>query len=160
MNINYFLERSAEEHLHERSARTAGPSTTSTPARSAAGRDRRGRRDDKGKSSVVPYLPHIVSKQCLCLTSRAISVTSVMHTKGNCRGDFSKYQNPMYLRVTKNGSAYVALYSVDGENWTQAASFTDGRACTSVGPFASNYNSAPANAAPVVMSVNWFDVLQ
>jgi hypothetical protein len=75
-------------------------------------------------------------------------------------GDFSQYQNPMYLRVTKNGSAYVALYSVDGENWTQAASFTDGRACTSVGPFASNYNSTPANAAPVVMSVNWFDVLQ
>jgi hypothetical protein len=74
--------------------------------------------------------------------------------------DFSQYQNPMYLRVTKNGSAYVALYSVDGENWTQAASFTDARACTSVGPFASNYNSTPANATPVVMSVNWFDVLQ
>jgi hypothetical protein len=39
--------------------------------------------------------------------------------------DFSQYQNPMYLRVTKAGSAYVALYSVDGANWTQAASFTD-----------------------------------
>jgi hypothetical protein len=74
--------------------------------------------------------------------------------------DFTQYQNPMYLRVTKSGSAYVALYSVDGENWTQAASFTDARACTAVGPFASNYNSTPASATPVVMSVNWFDVLQ
>jgi hypothetical protein len=74
--------------------------------------------------------------------------------------DFSQYQNPMYLRVTKAGSAYVGFYSVDGANWTQATSFTDSRACTSIGPFASNYSSNPANATPVVMSVNWFDVLQ
>ncbi len=74
--------------------------------------------------------------------------------------DFSQYQNPMYLRVTKAGSAYVALYSVDGANWTQAASFTDTTAFTSIGPFASNYSSTPGNATPVVMSVNWFDVLQ
>ena len=33
--------------------------------------------------------------------------------------DFSQYQNPMYLRVTKAGSAYVAFYSVDGANWTR-----------------------------------------
>ena len=74
--------------------------------------------------------------------------------------DFSQYQNPMYLRVSKAGSAYVALYSVDGANWTQAASFTDATSFTSIGPFASNYNSTPANANPVVMSVNWFDVRQ
>jgi hypothetical protein len=74
--------------------------------------------------------------------------------------DFSQYQNPMYLRVTKAGNAYVALYSVDGENWTQAASFTDATTFTSIGPFASNYDSTPANASPVVMSVNWFDVRQ
>ncbi len=73
---------------------------------------------------------------------------------------FSAYQNPMYLRLTKAGSAYVALYSVDGTNWTQAASFTDTTAPTSIGLFASNYNETPANAAPVVMSVNWFDVQQ
>ena len=66
----------------------------------------------------------------------------------------------MYLRLTKAGSAYVALYSVDGVNWTQAASFTDTTAPTSIGLFASNYNETPANAAPVVMSVNWFDVQQ
>jgi hypothetical protein len=29
-----------------------------------------------------------------------------------------------------------------------------------VGPFASNYSSTPANAVPVVMSVNWFDAQQ
>jgi hypothetical protein len=74
--------------------------------------------------------------------------------------DFSQYQNPMYLRVTKAGSAFVALYSLDGTNWTQATSFTDGTTFTSIGLFASNYNDTPANAAPVVMSVNWFDVLQ
>jgi hypothetical protein len=72
--------------------------------------------------------------------------------------DFGQYQNPMYLRVTKAGSAFATLYSVDGVNWTQAASFTDTAAFTSVGPFASNYNSTPANATPVVMSVNWFAV--
>jgi hypothetical protein len=74
--------------------------------------------------------------------------------------DFSPYQNPMYLRLTRTGSAYVALYSIDGVSWTQAASFTDTMATTWVGPFASNYNSNPADAVPVVMSVNWFDVLQ
>jgi Chitobiase/beta-hexosaminidase C-terminal domain/Bacterial Ig-like domain (group 2) len=74
--------------------------------------------------------------------------------------DFSQYQNPMYLRLSKTGSAYVALYSIDGSNWTQAASFTDTRASTWVGPFASNYSDTPANAVPVVMSVNWFDVRQ
>jgi hypothetical protein len=74
--------------------------------------------------------------------------------------DFSQYQNPMYLRLTKTGSAYVALYSIDGANWSQAASFTDTKATTCIGPFASNYNDTSANAVPVVMSVNWFDVLQ
>jgi Chitobiase/beta-hexosaminidase C-terminal domain/Bacterial Ig-like domain (group 2) len=74
--------------------------------------------------------------------------------------DFSQYQNPIYLRLSKAGSAYVALYSVDGINWTQVVSFTDTRASTSVGPFASNYNNTPANASPVVMSVNWFDIMQ
>jgi hypothetical protein len=74
--------------------------------------------------------------------------------------DFSQYQNPMYLRLTKSGSAYVALYSVDGINFTQVASFSDSAPTTAIGPFASNYNDTPANAVPVVMSVNWFDVQQ
>jgi hypothetical protein len=74
--------------------------------------------------------------------------------------DFSQYQNPMYLRVTKAGSAYVAFYSIDGANWTQAVSFTDTTMFSSIGPYASNYSSTPGNAAPVVMSVNWFDVQQ
>jgi hypothetical protein len=74
--------------------------------------------------------------------------------------DFSQYQNPMYLRLTKTGSAYVAFYSIDGINFTQAASFTDTTSTTAIGPFASNYNDNPSNAVPVVMSVNWFDVQQ
>ncbi len=74
--------------------------------------------------------------------------------------DFSQYQNPMYLRLAKTGSAYVAFYSIDGLNWSQALSFSFSRSPTSVGPFASNYSDTPANAVPVVMSVNWFDVQQ
>lgn len=74
--------------------------------------------------------------------------------------DFSQYQNPIYLRLTKTGSAYVALYSIDGINFTQAASFTDATPPTAIGPFAGNYNDTPANTVPVVMSLNWFDVQQ
>jgi hypothetical protein len=74
--------------------------------------------------------------------------------------DFSAYQNPMYLRLTRTGSAYVALYSVDGTNWLQASSFTDTDVPIQIGPFASNYNDTPANAVPVVMSVSGFDVQQ
>jgi Fn3 associated/Bacterial Ig-like domain (group 2) len=71
---------------------------------------------------------------------------------------FSQYQNPMYLRLSKTGSAYVAFYSVDGVSWTQAASFSSSAPTTAIGPFASNYNYYPAAAVPVVMSTNWFDV--
>ena len=74
--------------------------------------------------------------------------------------DFSQYQNPMYLQLSRAGSAYVAQYSVDGVSWTQAASFTYLTPATAIGPYASNYNQNPANAVPVVMSVNWFDVQQ
>jgi regulation of enolase protein 1 (concanavalin A-like superfamily) len=72
--------------------------------------------------------------------------------------DFSAYQNPMYLRLTRTGSAYVAFYSVDGTNWMQASRFTYTDVPTQIGPFASNYNDTPANAVPVVMSVNGFNV--
>ena len=74
--------------------------------------------------------------------------------------DFSQYQNAMYLRLMKAGSVYVAYYSVDGVSWTQVVSYTDTMTPTAIGPFASNYNDTPANAVPVVMAVNWFDVQQ
>jgi hypothetical protein len=90
----------------------------------------------------------------------AYTVTAGVATSVLQDSDFSQYQNPMYLRLTKAGSEYVALYSVDGINFTQAASFTDTVAPTAIGPFAGNYNDTPANAVPVVMSVNWFDVQQ
>ena len=91
-----------------------------------------------------------------------LSVNSVTHGVATTvldDSDFSQYQNPTYLRLQKTGSAYVAFYSIDGLNWTEAASFTDTRSFSSVGPFAGNYSDTPANAPPVVMSVNWFDVL-
>jgi hypothetical protein len=75
------------------------------------------------------------------------------------QADFNEYQNPMYLRISRTGVTYLAYYSVDGVVWVQTASFTDARVPNWIGPFASNYNPAPARAVPVVMAVNWFDIL-
>lgn len=72
--------------------------------------------------------------------------------------NFSLYQNPIYLRLTRTGSTYMAFSSLDGANWTLATSLTDAKAPTLIGPFAGNYNSTPANAVPVVMSVNSFNI--
>ena len=72
---------------------------------------------------------------------------------------FHEYQSPMYLRITRAGSVYNTYYAVDGNVWTLAASFRDTSVPTSIGPFAGNYNSTPARAVPVVMSINWFDIL-
>jgi hypothetical protein len=72
--------------------------------------------------------------------------------------NFTQYQNPMYLRLTRAESAYSAYYSTDGVTWTPAIDFTYPRIPTLIGPFASNYNSTPSKVVPVVMSVNWFDV--
>jgi hypothetical protein len=73
-------------------------------------------------------------------------------------GDFTEYQNPVYLRITRAGITYTASYSIDGVIWTQVPSFTYKAVPTSIGPFAGNYNPMPAKALPVVMSVNWFSV--
>jgi len=72
---------------------------------------------------------------------------------------FNEYQNPMYLRLTRTGVSYIAYYSVDGVVWTQAAGFTDTRVPTLIGPFAGNYNPTPSRAIPVVMAINWFNIL-
>jgi hypothetical protein len=72
--------------------------------------------------------------------------------------DFSQYHNPIYLRIVRTGSAYMAFYATDGQNWTQVTSFTDEDPPAQIGPFASNYNSNPADALPVVMSVAAFDI--
>ena len=86
-------------------------------------------------------------------TISAGTVTTVLDDK-----DFSQYQNPIYLRLTKSATAYVTFYSLDGVNWSQATSFIYGKVPTLIGPFAGNFNSNPANTVPVVMSVNWFHV--
>jgi hypothetical protein len=70
--------------------------------------------------------------------------------------DFTQYQTPLYLRLTRADSSYVAFYSTDGSTWTPAIDFTDAAVPTSVGPFASNYSATPVDAAPVSMAVNWF----
>jgi Beta xylosidase C-terminal Concanavalin A-like domain len=70
--------------------------------------------------------------------------------------NFGQYQSPMYLRLSRAGSAYVAYYSTDGSNWIRATNFTYTRMPTSIGLFGSNYNASPAAANPVAMSVDWF----
>jgi hypothetical protein len=72
---------------------------------------------------------------------------------------FNEYQNPIYLRLSRSGVSYLAYYSVDGVVWTQAAAFTDTRIPTLIGPFAGNYNPTPGRAIPVVMAINWFNIL-
>jgi hypothetical protein len=72
---------------------------------------------------------------------------------------FNEYQNPMYLRLNRTGVAYIAYYSVDGVVWVQAATFTDNKVPSFVGPFAGNYNPTPTRAVPVVMAIHWFNVL-
>lgn len=72
---------------------------------------------------------------------------------------FNEYNNPMYLRLTRNGEIYVAYDSVDGVVWSQAVTFSDSNLPAAIGPFASNYNGNPAHAVPVVMAINWFNVL-
>ncbi len=70
--------------------------------------------------------------------------------------NFTQSQGSIYLRLSKTGSAYIAYYSVDGSNWIQATSFTDTKIPVSIGLFGSNYNTSPAMAVPVAISVNWF----
>jgi hypothetical protein len=69
-------------------------------------------------------------------------------------------QDPFYLRLRRQGSAYTALFSVNGNAWTEAGTFSYTGGPAWVGPFAGNFNQNPAEAAPVVMSVDWFNVLQ
>ena len=75
------------------------------------------------------------------------------------QASFNEYQNPICLRLSRSGVSYLAYYSVDGVVWTQAAGFSDTRVPTLIGPFAGNYNPTPARAIPVVMAINWFNVL-
>ena len=72
---------------------------------------------------------------------------------------FSEYHNPICLRLARSSDNYIAYYSVDGVVWTEAASFVSPISPQQIGPFAGNYNSAPARAVPVVMAINWFDIL-
>ena len=95
-------------------------------------------------------------------TSISLNAHAVAQGTANTLFDhqgFQEYQNPLYLRLGRNGSAYTAYYSVDGNVWTQAGTFSNGLEPAAVGPFAGNYNANPARAVPVVMAINWFHVL-
>ena len=93
----------------------------------------------------------------IALTARTVSA-GVAATVFN-QASFNEYHNPICLRLTRSGSTYAAYYSVDGVVWTLAASFVYSSVPALIGPFASNYNPTPPRAVPVVMAINWFDVL-
>ena len=93
----------------------------------------------------------------ISLTAR--TVTAGVATTVFNQASFNEYHNPICLRLARTGTAYTAYYSPDGVVWIQAASFVDARVPTLIGPFASNYNNTPARAVPVVMAINWFDIL-
>ena len=73
---------------------------------------------------------------------------------------FNEYQNPMYLRLTRTG---VSLYRVLLGRWggldTGRRQAEQPGFQTLIGPFAGNYNATPSRAIPVVMSINWFNIL-
>jgi hypothetical protein len=81
-------------------------------------------------------------------------VAKVVFTQAN----FNEYQNPICLRLARQANTYTAYYSPDGIVWTQAATFSYTPVPNLVGPFAGNYSAIPAQAAPVVMAINWFKV--
>lgn len=121
---------------------------------------------DKGTSRGLMVLADDKDFLTFALTTDGTNISLNAHTVTNGVAAtvfndavFHEYHSPMYLRIKRAGSVYDAYYSVDGTVWTLAASFNDTSVPTLVGPFAGNYNGTPARAVPVVMSINWFDVL-
>jgi Beta xylosidase C-terminal Concanavalin A-like domain len=93
-----------------------------------------------------------------------LSLTAKLVTGGVAKevfhqASFNEYRDPICLRLNRQASTYTAYYSVDQVVWSQVASFPDTQVPTLVGPFAGNYNQNPAKAVPVVMAINWFNVL-
>jgi regulation of enolase protein 1 (concanavalin A-like superfamily) len=57
---------------------------------------------------------------------------------------------PMWLRVTRQGNTFTQEYSLDGETWSTAGSFSQPLAVSSVGIFGGNFNptgDSPAHDA-------------
>jgi regulation of enolase protein 1 (concanavalin A-like superfamily) len=57
---------------------------------------------------------------------------------------------PAYLRVKRTGDVWRLRHSLDGDDWTAAATFTQALNVTAIGPFAGNAGQpAPAFSTPV-----------
>ncbi len=55
----------------------------------------------------------------------------------------------LYMRIARVGDDWTLRHSADGQQWTTATTFAHTLAVTSIGPFAGNYNPAPAFTAVV-----------
>ncbi|MCB0130388.1 MAG: InlB B-repeat-containing protein, partial [Caldilineaceae bacterium] len=56
---------------------------------------------------------------------------------------------PLYMRIRRLGDQWTQFYSVDGQSWTQASSFTRAMTVNAVGIFAANSSNNPAHTAQV-----------
>ena len=66
--------------------------------------------------------------------------------------------NALYMRVERSGDQWIQSWSLDGESWTQAASFSRPMTVTGAGVFAGNEGSGgviPGHTA----AVDWFSVV-
>jgi lysophospholipase L1-like esterase len=69
---------------------------------------------------------------------------------------FTPYSVPTYLRLTRVGTTYMAYWSTDGVNWSEAGSFTDSLVVSGLAPYAWNYSATPSAAPALTASFDWF----
>jgi hypothetical protein len=121
---------------------------------------------DAGTSQGLMVLVDQLNYITFALETDGTNISLSAHTVSNGvattvfnEASFNEYHNPICLRLARAANTYTAYYSIDQVVWTQVTSFEDTSMPTAIGPFAGNYNPTPSKAVPVVMAVNWFDVL-
>jgi hypothetical protein len=70
---------------------------------------------------------------------------TILHDSGPLPGGTT----PLYLKVRRQGNTWTQSYSVDGQSWTQATSFSHAMRVSQVGVFAGNAGPSPAHTAVV-----------
>jgi regulation of enolase protein 1 (concanavalin A-like superfamily) len=63
---------------------------------------------------------------------------------------------PVWLRVSRSGSAWTLRYSTNGTAYIIAGSFNQNVTVSTIGPYAWNYNNNPAAAPALTASVDYF----
>lgn len=77
-------------------------------------------------------------------------LNAVVRTSSNSKVD--EQLKPIYMRIVREGDKWTQLYSYDGKNWTENASFTFDMTVKQVGIYAGNTpykNAVPAHTAVI-----------